>query len=423
MTGLALLAAVVPVALVLATYRNERIVALVAATSLVAVAVFPMHLVPSAIRFAEIGWLLLTVAVVRLRRPARTDAVAMILLLAYLAGTWYATSGSMIEGAGFQLLMHAVTLLAFVVFGSDANPDERRVIYRTLVVVAVLESLYALYEFATQPDVLWASPVPEAMASGGPRLPHEVLDGAVRSQGTFGHPLLLAFFLLAALAVALRADYKRSINRTVVILILLAGLGASGSRSALVVAIALLAFTVGVKRFSFWRGVIVSGIILAIAAASSFFTSDTYRRFTEGGSLSHRLETIDVADRLMNLRESTQVWFGDGWYSIESLAARGLLQSDGFVAIDNQWVALLAVSGVVGLAVWIILLLRAMRLADGPSRLALAAVVAMFFAFDALQFPATCAVAALLLGVAVRTPERASARPEVTTARPSSIRR
>lgn len=378
---------------------KEKMIGWMAAFALAMVILFPIHLVPSALRYAELGILVLFTVITMLHRGFILRGWVPALTLAYLVITWVSTDAAGIEGAEFQFIMHAVTGVSFLVMGAKSNEGERKTIIRTIIQLGAFQALYSLYEYIAQPAVLWASPVPEKWEWMASRLANEILTGGLRSQGTFGHPLLLSFVLIVALALTLRYPFKGTALRFGLVALFLCSAVAVGSRSAAIIMAALALFTYGMSKLAWVRGVFLSAAGLLMLVTSSFLASDVVRRFTESGSLSHRQGALDAVPRLLSEQSSFQVLFGNGWYSTQTVYDRGLLQLDGFVAIDNQFVALLVTTGVAGVGIFLVLLAICFKVADRDVRPALLGAAVVFLVFDILEFPGTWGIFAILMGL------------------------
>ncbi len=411
-------------------FPKKTMVGWMASIAIAMVVVFPVHLVPTELRYAELGLLALMAVITALHRGLAMRPWVPVLLLIYFGLTWWSTSVAEIEGSAFQFLSHFLVGLVFLLFGAKANVDERKIIVRTTIQLGALESLYALYEYVAQPTVLWASPVPEKWEWMASRLANEILTGGLRSQGTFGHPLLLSFLLIVALGLTLRYPFKVGGMRFVLVGLFFAGAVAAGSRSATIIMVAVALFMYGMSKLAWVRGVFIGLAGLTLASLSSFFTSAIVERFSESGSLSHRQGAVDAVPRLLAGQDEFQVLFGNGWYSTQTVYDRGLLQLDGFVAIDNQFVALLVTTGVVGLVVFALLLAITFKIAKRDVRPALLAAGAVFLVFDVLEFPGTWAFMALLMGLSVagitiheKEPEKEAPEPGVGKGLPEWVAR
>lgn len=385
--------------------RVDRLVGYMAVFCIGFMALAPLHLVPSAIRFGQLLVFFLIATVVLLRRARPAAHWRLIGLFAvYLVVTLASTLIDSLSGALFQYVVHAVVGLTFLTLGVLASPAERTMIIRFIIGLAAVQAVYAVVETITLPPVLWASPVPSTFATPYSRLSSEIIPGLLRAQGTFGHPLLLSMFLAVAMALTARHEFTNPRNRVALAVLFLAGALATGSRSTLLIMIVLVLFAFGRQQMSMLRGVLLALSIGVVAYFGGFFGSTVVDRFSESGSVSHRAGAIDAVPRLLS-QPIEQVLIGNGWYSREYLFDRGFLQLDGFLAVDNQFVSLLVTAGLLGVALFVAIIATSVWLAPAGLRPALFAAFAMYIVFDVNEFPAPWAMLALLLGlVAHRLP-------------------
>lgn len=395
--GLALFGAIIATWLAFGLPR-DRVAGVLGSLCLGLVIVFPVHLVPNTLRVAEVGAVAVLSFLALARRGLRVGRWAVpALFLAYLALTLTGTLVGDIEDAMPQFFYHAAVGIGFLIFGMLSTTRERRMMVTTFVSLAVAQALYALVEVVAKPPVLWASPVPEDFIWSESRLPSELLAGLVRAQGSFGHPLLLAFVLVVAAGLVLRR--QATLLRFLTVVALFAGVLATGSRSATLIMAAMILFAFGSKKLAWVRGLVLAGAGFLLVSGTGVLDS-VIERFSESGSLTHRQGAIDALPRLISEQDPAKLAFGNGWFSREALYERGLLQLDGFIAVDNQFVSLLVTAGWVGLGLFVLLMLGALRHAGFEARIALLGAFVMFAVFDVNEFPATWAVLSLLIGIA-----------------------
>jgi O-antigen ligase len=221
-----------------------------------------------------------------------------------------------------------------------------------------------------------------------------------RSTGTMAHPIPFG----ALMAVAVTLCFSSATGWPLLVRLLAAaalsyGVALSGSRSAaLVLALALLAavMTPGVLRVgAAWRiaaALVLSGAVLTVRATELPVVTGL-----EGtGSLTHRLAALDVVGRLAD-RSGDQVLLGSGAGSLDDLFAAGLLQLDGFFAVDNQLVATFAVAGLVGVLALVGAVVAGLVRGDRSTRPATLLLVLMFFSFDVLEWHSTAVLLVVLL--------------------------
>lgn len=399
--GVLALAGTVIATIAVYIFPKDKRIGWIASFALTVITIAPIHLVSTELRYAELGLVGLLAALTLCFRGIKVFFGWLpLLFMAYLAVTLFSTQAAGLDGAQFQFNTHAIVGLAFLVFGAAANAGERKSIFKTVLFLGTAEALYSLYEYVALPAVLWASPVPEKWAWMFTRLNNEILTGGLRSQGTFGHPLMLSFFLIVALGIALRFEFRSRWTRPLLVALFFAASIAAGSRSAALLMLAMVLFSYGMNRFAFLRGIALSGVVLAVAYAGSFFASSLVSRFTESGSLTHRQGALDAVPRLLSEQSGYQVMFGNGWYSTQYVFDKGLLQLDGFVAIDNQFVALLVTTGVVGVILFAVIPVLAYARIGRSLRPVLVGAFGMFLVFDIFEFPSTWGLFALLIGMA-----------------------
>lgn len=400
---------------------RDRVIGAAASFAFIVVAVFPPHLVPTVARYGELALLVvLAIMAAATGRVRRVSRLMLWLAAGYLTITWISTHSRGIEGAGVQFTMHAIVGMSFILMGATATRRDRRTIASTLMGLALLEAAYGLFEIAATPGVIWASPVPEAFEWPASRLPNEILPGLLRAQGTFGHPLLFATLLLVGLGVALRYEFYRPILRVGTVALLMAGSVAAGSRSITLVMLVMVLFFWSRRHFTPIRGTFLV-VLLGLAASTNSFTAGVFERFASSGSVSHRAGALDAVPNLLD-QTPLRVLIGNGWYSEQQVYREGLLQRDGFMAIDNQFVGLLVTAGLIGLVLFSALLVVAVVRGRPDYRIASIAAVCLFVVFNVLEFPATWALVALLLGLAASPRDETLAveplEPDTVAARP-----
>jgi hypothetical protein len=381
---------------------ERMLVGVAGSVGIVMFSLAPVHLVPSAVRYGELLIVSVFAVVILVRRPRVGSRLAgPALLVGYLVVTILASYSFGVGDSMFQVLTsHAIVALSFAVFGLKSTPRERRVIVGTLIAVASLQAAYAVAEIIVKPPVLWASPVPESFAWTESRLANEIIPNVLRGQGSYGHPLLLSFTLVIATAFAQEYPFKRRGARFWLTALMFVGAIAAGSRSAVLIMVAVVLFSIGSRRFRVLRGVALAAVALLFAVVSGFFASDVVERFTASGSLTHRQGILSNVPMLL-AQESDRLLIGNGWIRVGDVYDLGILPpTDGFQAIDNQYVATLITSGLIGLALLVAVMVVSIVRARGALRIALMSTVAVFFVFDVLEFPATWSLLALMIGFA-----------------------
>lgn len=372
------------------TYRRERVVAVAACTVLGIFMLVPTlyaggGLVPQAVLGVALG----ATAIAAVRRGAKVRGLG--LLIAFFAVLLIATLFNPGVSNINLLANAAIPALTMAYLFGLANTAERTVILRFVVVLAVAESIYALLEVARIAPRLWNN---EGVYES------QLIGGLIRSEGTFAQPLVLALFLLFTLGVLFsKATPVRGGWKFLTVLLMFAGLAATGSRSAIVVGVLFALFSVSRNAVARVLVGLLAGAILVLSlAAAEFFQGNLVLNFITGDSVTHRSGALDAVPRLLTAQDGWAVAFGNGFYSTPSLFRAGLLQSGTFYAIDLQFVSTLAEGGLVALALLFAVIAVALFRGRG-ALMPLAAVVFFFFTFDVLTWPAGAALFGLALAM------------------------
>lgn len=279
-----------------------------------------------------------------------------------------------------------------------------------VVVIALSQSLLGLFEVQFLTEPLWRG---ARIADNGvsASLRNELIASIPRAQGTFGHPLPFAFMITLGAVLVAKARIK-VLPKFVLLGLLAAGVVVSGSRNAVLLYVGLVLVTLILPSIIV-RVQLVLILVITAGILAAPFLIDQLLTLTNSGSVVHRLGAIDSIGRLLNLRDMQQVFLGDGASSTPRLFGEGLLQRDGFEAVDNQYVLLLAQSGILGLAVILGLFVAAFRRSSGVLRLMLLGAYAEAMIFDLLTWPSTAFILWALIAVALSR-EKATRRDVAT---------
>ncbi|WP_345752737.1 hypothetical protein [Microbacterium rhizophilus] len=397
-------------AVILGTYRRDRLAAFVGVPVISLVLLVPTFYVENQ-TIKNVALLVIIGASVALfaLRPAHPRG--MWLLIAYFGVLLLST---LLHPAVAEIgawVTVALPALAVVVVMVSASPGEVTTIARFIIGLSTAEAAYAVLEMLRIAPRLWGNSV---------SYPHQILPGLVRGEGTLGQPLMLALLLLLALTLTLGKSGPRGARRVAIAAVLIAGLVATGSRSALIVAVAVILFSIGGKLWTRIAVGMFSALTLVVyLAASGFFTGSIVQNFLTGDSVSHRSGALEAIPKLLG-QTPGEVLLGSGHGSTARLFGQGLLQSGSFYAIDNQLVSTLATGGVVALALLVIAIVHGFRIGAG-SRIPLVAVVVLFLTFDVLAWPAGAALFSFAMGLALaaRMPARES---DHNTSTPTHLR-
>ncbi|WP_176522804.1 hypothetical protein [Blastococcus aggregatus] len=379
--------------------------------------------VPSLVAGPKITWAvlaaLLVLVLASLWQHGRTvrwtmpvTLVTVVLLCGTVSSVHHGTPVELVAGAATALLLVGCTLLAVT-----CGPDDVRLLARGLVLLALAELAVALAGSSFGVPAPWGYLGGAAPAYDVNQLVPALGD---RATGTMAHPIPFGTLMAVAAALCLTRATRWPVSVRVLAGAAAGyGLAMSGSRSAAVVlcaATVIAVVTPGALRIGMAARIAIvltaAGVVLRLQDARLGIVSSL-----EGtGSLTHRLAALDAAERLLD-RSLAQTLLGSGTGSLDDLFAAGLLQLDGFFAVDNQLVATFAVAGLVGAVALVAALALGLLRGDPQVRPAALLMVGMVMSFDLLEWNATAVllVALATLGSAARTarpgPEAALPRP------------
>lgn len=349
-----------------------------------------------------------------LRRPDRPRGRGVALLLALILMTGWVSNDALNPGAQSIFITTLLVAGPLALVASAMNERERQMVARAVVALALLQVVIAIAEVTFLAEPLWGAPI--SPLTGDPTSPpNELLGGqAARAQGSMGHPLPMGTLLAVAVALlgrdAVRWSGKARGLATAVILL---GAIPNGSRSVLLLLVVLTVLTAGGRRLT--TRSVIGAIVLAVGGALALgltFVQGQLAILANSGSYTHRLEGFGSVTRLMDRPDWTSRWFGDGFASSAALFRTGYLQTDGFAAVDNQYVLTVAESGLVGFVLLLILLVVPMFRAETWARVTVGALAVMALIFDVFAWTSTLALFAVFVPMAWAT-HRAAVSPEV----------
>ncbi len=327
---------------------------------------------------------------------------ALGLLFAALAA---ATALGGETGGLVALALVAVACVPVFLVVGTLDEVGRRQVALVLLALAVVQALLAVVEPWVYPAHLWA---PAQLGSQGQvvALSNEVLGSLERSQGTLGHPLPLGMLLVVALAVTTRyLGDARPRTRHLLQGVLLLGIVFAGARSSLVMAVVVLVLLSGRLTPARTLGAMLAGTVgAAVLVATSWDTSGRVGQIAESGSWQHRVGALQSLDRLLLWQDTAAVVLGNGYGSTARVMSAGLLQNDGFAAVDNQFVLLLSQGGLLALGALCTLLALGLLRGSPQALPALLCVAATLMVFDVLLWPGASVVLGTVLGLALGAP-------------------
>ncbi len=322
-----------------------------------------------------------------IRRPV-SKALWLIPLWLVLLGLGDLSTDGVVKWLVYSALVILAALLA-----TRANGQP---VFRWIVGLAVFEVAVGALQVLAGFKLPWAQITPI--------LGNEILGAPwSRASGTMGHALPLTFLLIAAFVILLRDPaWLPRIVRFPIFAILAVGVVLTGSRSgALVLGFAVL-FAVGRKittgRVFFGTMAAVATILVAIS--SGFFASQAFEGLMASGSVYHRQGAFEAFGNLWNDQGAKEVLLGRGYAGVPAAFDLGLLQTDGFNVVDNQFITLIVTSGFLGCVLFITLLLNSLWNGSSSVRWVLLVCLGMFLIFDVLLWTSATVLLMIALGFA-----------------------
>lgn len=362
----------------------------------------PSQLIRAGVVAVSVCYLILAL----LRRGRPVGRVNFPILAMIFVG--YLTFGNFIGArlpvVGYWALIGLMLILSAVLVAD--GPARARSAVRVVLLISIpVELLVSVAEQMRLIQTAW----PRGDASDEiTNRAHQFLGLIGRSEGTTGHPILLgtlsAIGVVVALWSMLRA--RRVLVRIGYLVLAAMAVGTallSGTRSALLTlgGCVLLWFLTArvipwVIRICVLGGVVALGYRQLLDVAYSLLAS-----VRDTTSFEHRFGVLGNVPRLLG-RHGSEFWFGyGGGVDVGELFRSGAIAGhDQLAYFDDQWVRLLAVSGVIGVLLCLAMLLVGIWRTDQLGRLLIVMLVVMFFSFDLF----TWTLPSLLLILAVAGP-------------------
>jgi hypothetical protein len=381
--------------------RRETTALVATVAVIITVVAIPMNRLPSEFSSLRIGALALVafVTVLVIIRVGITLTMPLVAALVYFVFAAVATSAYPDSNEWDIFALISIASFAGVILsGTIVKLGLWPRVCGLFIAVAVLEALYALVETLADLPHLWVG-ARQLNDGTSVSLNSELIPGLVRAQGTLAHPLMLALLLTVALALALNKKALPSAPaRLLIVVALVGGIAATGSRSALLLAIFLLVFRSSESRQEARLPILLAIVAIAIVLAFPLI-SPAIDSLMGTGSYTHRLGAIQSVSSLL-MREPLSILIGDGSASSIRMFAEGLLQNDGLAAVDNQYVMTFIETGVVGLIIVVGLLVSAFFRASFEIRSVVIVLIVQFSVFDALIWPMSAFIFWFFIGLA-----------------------
>ncbi|RLP77806.1 hypothetical protein D9V32_00270 [Mycetocola tolaasinivorans] len=347
--------------------------------SLIAGAIVINNSVPAPV-WGPVGLLLMALLVIGAARGGLRMGwhAGSLLLVIWL--TLAAFSALISRGIGAEVVgLYFGLLLLLGVTVTALSRREVRLVLRGILILACLEVFLAALEFVFRFVPLWGY-------RGGLMRENPFIDGIVRDQGTFGHPLVMGYFMAVVGVIAWNgaaAGLRRG-PRVALLMVIAAGLLLSGTRSAVLACLTgILVHTLMRSHLTSWfRNIILIASLAIVVYLQSVNVSRLVTDLLDSGSWTHRLNSLGSVDALL-ARETGEMLWGSGWGTEVSLYDRGLIpMSFGLKVVDNFVVYVLGTMGVIGLLLLAITCVVIFIRADSLGKALVVVSVTMFFSFD-----------------------------------------
>jgi len=302
--------------------------------------------------------------------------------------------GDLTGDSAVKWLVYSALTIAAALLATRANAKP---VFRWVVVLAVFETAIGTLQVLAGFKLPWA----QITSISG----NEILGPPwARASGTMGHALPLTFLLIVAFVILLRdSTWLPKAFRLATFTVLAGGVVLTGSRSGALVLAFFVLFAVG-KKITLGRaifGTLAAAIGLVIVVISGFFESQAFEKIMASGSIYHRQGALEAFGNLWNFQGTKEVMLGRGYSGVPAAFDLGLLQNDGFNTVDNQFIALMVTSGVLGGVTFLVLLLKAFKLGSSSERWVLLGGVGMFLIFDVLLWASTTVLLVVAIGFAL----------------------
>ncbi len=347
----------------------------------------------------------MTLPVLTAARPLRAHSSLWCYVLVAVIG-----SVAALAAGGINPFVSYVMLLgaALAVVASSMSRREWTAVWTVIVVVSAIVAVVLVVEAFVVRGVLF---VDEAYGT------NPFLPGIIRAQAMIGHPLVASFVCVLGLFVLLRSDV-RLVLKLLLTPLFMAGVVATGSSTTVVtVAVGIVGwFLVGrAAKLSVLR--ITALVLLVLGVAIVSFTPSALLDDISPQQSAHRLNSLRAIPALLSERGISGALFGSGFGSAESLYRAGIFDNDGFFAIDNQFVSVLASAGLIGAILFIVFLLGTLRRAPALDRVFLLTLLLVFLGFDVLDSPSAGPLFLVFAAAAgaSRTPDRSDESEEASS--------
>ncbi len=353
----------------------------------------------------SVSILALLIAVLRAEGPVVLRAIGVVgcALFVYMRGVEILTQSSVRTTGLFIAITIMVGLVILV--ANRFTREDVGFLTKGLIVLLVVHGAYACVEIIRAIPAVW--PSADGINDITVRV-HRIFPGLPgRPMTSFSHPIPLGTF---AMFVSVFAMYAVVVLRKRIYLVWFAAafglILLSGTRSAVLTALVAVCFIFlfGARIGKLWRFMFGIGIAGLTAMSIDFERIATLiglgDQFVTSSSYLHRTSVIESSVNLLST-PTGQMLFGVGTRKaelFESGTIRGYIPGATF--FDNQFVAMAAMYGVIGLVIFLIVMVVVLARGGVLTRALMASIIAMSFSFDFMDWLNTIVFFALTVGLA-----------------------
>lgn len=295
------------------------------------------------------------------------------------------------------LLLTACAIPTFFL-ASNLTENELRVVSIAVFVMLAVEVCLSFAEATRIISAIYSVSADRLTASTDLQQNTIVADWE-RSTGTLLHALPLSFLAITAagLATVKTATFRWSrLVRLIVFAMAVATCVFASARSSLIVLalLAILTFPLGRRVAKFLQVALISAAVLMLLIEGGFFESQQVVSLFGSGSVTHRVGIASMVP-LLGQEPVLNLFFGSGNDAVNLL--RDLMPNDGWLAVDNQFISTMLMTGLIGLVLLVIVLVAAWRNAPGW-RTVFTAQLAMFAIFDVVLWQSSLVLLMVVLG-------------------------
>lgn len=358
--------------------------------------------------------ILVAMTVARTKPRTRTASGVFFLTFTFVVLQFIATmtNGSADLFAISRVFIVPTLFVAFISVRVSARGI--RIFLDGVVAYAVVQVLISILELMK----LASAPFGNANVNGV-SLYHPIITTLVRVQGTVGHPILLGLLIGTAIMITITRPGKLGLGKVLIIVSLGAGFYLTGSRSAWLATLASLAlffvFSMGTALVRVLAVLVMTVIFILgqLDGRVGDFLNGQWTLLSESGSFTHRAATIDLFGQIAGGVPTNQLLFGSGIGSEHKLFDAGLLQQDGFLVIDNQFLTTFVTVGAIGLGLVMVMLATGILTLPRSAKYAFIALCFLFLSFDLLRWAGPLLLFFIILGFAGEAIRTASRSPQV----------